>query len=65
MSAQVITAPRPVTRLADRDVVTLAAAVLADPRAWAHAAAANLDPATLRAARARALALLSEALETV
>jgi hypothetical protein len=52
-------------RMSDAEVVRIAAHVLRDPRAWAAAGA--LDPYGLagRQARARALALLAETLETV
>jgi hypothetical protein len=65
MSAVVMMAPRRAPALQDEDVVRLAMAVLSDPRAWAVTGRTELDPALMRTARARALALLRDALETV
>lgn len=56
--------PKPAA-LDDEAIVRLALGVLNDPRAWAVAGRVDLDPATLRAVRQRASALLREALETV
>jgi hypothetical protein len=65
MLTEIMIAPERPKALTDRDVVRLAAAVLADPRAWANASTAQLDAAAVRKVRARALALLLEALDTV
>ncbi len=65
MAAVIAFAPKPQTRpMPDAEVVRLARAVLADPRCWTLARA-DLDPAVMRAAQARAAALLQDALETV
>lgn len=58
--ARTVAPPRP--RLSDEEAISLAAALLRDPRAWA---AAGLAAAPSREAAARVLRLLEEALATV
>ncbi|MBU6373692.1 MAG: hypothetical protein KJS97_13280 [Alphaproteobacteria bacterium] len=65
MAAVIAFAPKQSARpLPDAEIVRLARAVLADPRCWTLARA-DLDPAQMRAAQARASALLQDALDTV
>lgn len=65
MAAVIAFAPKIASRpVSDAEVVRLARAVLADPRCWTLARA-DLEPAHLRAAQARAAALLQDALDTI
>lgn len=65
MAAVIAFAPKPPSRaLPDAEIVRLARAVLADPRCWTLARA-DLEPAQLRTAQARAAALLQDALDTI
>ena len=52
----------PMRAPADAEIVRLAAQVLADPRSWAQS---GLDPALVRHAQARSVALLRDALDTI
>lgn len=52
-------------RISDAEVVRMAAQVLRDPRAWAEAGMIDPHGLVARQVRARALALMAEALATV